>query len=99
MRALTLLFLMFAFPAFAAERTARQGDDHLTISDRACVHGETLARIPPDERKHYGMARGRFQGQDFFGCWRPFGNAVMIQWEDGDTGVVPLSELKPAMDI
>lgn len=96
---MVVLLACFPGPANAAERTARAGDDSVTIQDRACVHGETLARIPPDQRKLYGMARGRFQGQDFFGCWKPIGNAVVIQWEDGDTGVIPLSQLKEAADI
>ena len=37
------------------------------------------------------------QGQAFTGCWRVMGNAAHLLYEDGDEGLIPLSDLKPEL--
>ena len=37
------------------------------------------------------------EGQSFAGCWRVMGNAAHLLYEDGDEGLIPLSDLKPAL--
>jgi hypothetical protein len=92
------VLLMLAWPksAGAETRVARQGLDEVRIFDTACVSAETLIRIPEAERERFGKAQGMFGGQRFFGCWRPLGGDAFILWEDGDQGIVPKGDLKPA---
>lgn len=99
MRAIAFALLLIAFPAMAGEMVARNGDDEVRIKEGPCVHAGTLALIQPADRQHFHPARGRFNGEDFFGCWRAANGGVQLVWEDGDQGVIPLQALKPAMDI
>lgn len=97
---LLLLALIAAIPCLAAERIARQGDDEVHVFDSPCVSAQTIARIPENAREGWGKVQGRYQGERFFGCWRPMGDAaVFILWEDGDQGIIPLQELKPALEV
>jgi hypothetical protein len=99
MRAIAFTLLLIAFPVFGAELIARDGDNEVRLFDSPCVHAETLGRLPPPMREKYSKATGRFQGQMFYGCWRLQGNAAVVIWEDGDQGLIPVADLKPAMDI
>jgi hypothetical protein len=94
------VLLLLAASAFAGERVARQGDDEVHVFDSPCVSAQTIARIPENAREGWGKVQGRYQGERFFGCWLPMGDdAIFILWEDGDQGVIPAADLKPALTI
>jgi hypothetical protein len=87
MRALVLILLLAAAPAFAAQRIVREGADEVRVFDSPCVSAQTMALIRESERHLYGKAQGTIGGERFFGCWRAFGDSVYILWDDGDGGV------------
>jgi len=37
------------------------------------------------------------QGRTFAACWRMTPNGAHVMYEDGDQGLVPLSDLKPEL--
>jgi hypothetical protein len=84
-------------PAFAQELVARQGDDSVRLSDGACKSELVLGRIDPGSAGQYRAASAVFQGQRFTACWRMVGNAAHLVYEDGDQGIIPITELKPDM--
>jgi hypothetical protein len=98
--AIFLILLLLAPLALAGERVVRQGADEVRVFDSPCVSAETIGRIPEKDREGWNKVQGRFNGQRYFGCWRPLGDsAIHILWDDGDQGVIPLIELKPVLDI
>lgn len=97
--ALFILLLLLAAPAFPGDRIGRQGEDEVKLFESPCVSVETYMRIPEGERRSYSKAVGLFQGQKFFGCWKPMGEGVYILWEDGDQGIIPGHELQPLTEI
>lgn len=92
MRALFIVLMLLAFPAFGAEMTATYGPNRVTLSDRACTHAGTLAHIKEEAREHYRMARGLVSGEDLFGCWRAFNATVFVTWEDGEYSPLPMGD-------
>jgi hypothetical protein len=47
--------------------------------------------------EEYKSATAVVDGQTFNACWRPVGNAAHLMYEDGDQGLIPLSDLKPEL--
>lgn len=83
--------------ASAQEMVARQGNDSVRLSDSACESPLVLGRLSPDTHPMYKKASAEVGGQTFSACWAVVGNAAHLVYEDGDQGVIPLAELKPAM--
>lgn len=92
------LFIVFAAvlaalvnPAFAGERTFRQGADEVRTFDTPCMHPVVLAyaaRLVPDTE--FQKAYAVVGGQRYEGCWRAVqGGAVHLIYEDGDQGILP----------
>jgi hypothetical protein len=86
-----------AAPAFAQELVATQGSDSVRLSDGACQSERVLARVEPGSQDEYKAATAQFQGQSFVACWRTMGNVAHLVYEDGDQGIIPLQELRPAL--
>lgn len=95
----TIILLLIAGPLLAGDRIASRGGDHVRISDLPCPYASVLRFIPEEQRKDFQKADSRFQGQRYFACWRNIGEAVHLIYEDGDQGVIPVSELKPVPAI
>ena len=56
-----------------------------------------LARVEPGSAGDYRAATAQFQGQSYVACWRTMGNVAHLVYEDGDQGIIPMQELKPAL--
>jgi hypothetical protein len=100
-RSILFLILLLLTPlALAETRVLRQGNDEVRVFDGPCVSAETIGRIPENEREGWKKVQGYINGQRYFGCWRPLDEAfVYILWEDGDQGLIPLTELKPVIEV
>jgi hypothetical protein len=94
-----LLVLLVATGCLAGERVARQGDDEVHVFDSPCVSAQTIIRIPENAREGWGKMQGRYQGERFFGCWRALGDNILILWEDGDQGLLPVQDFKPVLEV
>lgn len=83
--------------AFATSMVAQQGNDYVIVRDVPCnpaVLAAGAARgieFPAGEEPHGGAAN--ISGTSYQLCWtvRSDGNGVNIMYDDGDTGVIPLS--------
>jgi hypothetical protein len=93
----SLALTYFTPAAHAGDLVARQGDDSVRLHDTACTSAAVLARLDADQVREFRAADARFQGQDFVACWRLMGNVAFLVYEDGDQGVIPVQELKPAL--
>ena len=93
----TALAAFAAAPVFAEELIARQGSDTVRLSDSACKSELVLSRLDSRAKAEYRAATAYFQGQNFVACWRVMGNVAHLVYEDGDQGIIPIQELKPAM--
>ena len=86
-----------AAPAFGQDLVARQGNDSVHLSEAACQSELVLARVEPGSADAYRAATAQFQGQTFAACWRTMNGVAHILYEDGDQGIIPIQELKPAL--
>ena len=96
LRLLPVVTLLLAAPC-RADQIARQGQDWVVTTDRPCVNQAVLAII---ERKGgkgalFRAAAGHFDGRDYAACWARVGVSVVMVYEDGDTGLVPVHDLRP----
>jgi hypothetical protein len=95
-----LLLLLFAGAAYGAELIARQGNDFVrAFTHIACPKeiADTLPNMPKMGDFFYGEVQ--FNGVDYKVCWRMMGNAILLHYPDGDQGIVPLTELKPVLNV
>lgn len=93
--AIVTLAAMLPLPA-RADAIAQQGADWVRIMAVACTNNAVIAviaRAGEDPAQFLG-AVAHIQGQDFRACWRPNGRGVLLVYEDGDTGVVPVGALR-----
>lgn len=97
--ALLLVLLAMLLPRMAlADSEARQGADWVRTTARPCTNEAVLAilaNIDKDAHLDYRQASAEFQGVRYAPCWRPHGNGIWLQYEDGDNGIIPQRELKP----
>ncbi len=84
-----------AGPALAQDLVARQGNDTVRLADGPCTSEQVLARLQPELRSEFRAALAVVEGRTFEACWHPAGDAAHLLYEDGDQGIVPLSDLKP----
>jgi hypothetical protein len=97
MRLLVLCAALAAAPAFADDLVARQGEDSVRLAEKSCNSEQVLGRLPAELRDEYKAASAVVQGQKFQACWRVMGNAAHLLYEDGDQGLIPMTDLKPEM--
>jgi hypothetical protein len=81
-------------PAWADEVVASNGEDSVRISDQPCTSEKVLNLLPPSLRVLVHEASATVQGQLFKACWVIDGDAAHLLYEDGDQGLVPLSDFR-----
>jgi hypothetical protein len=89
-----VLAVAAAFPVFADELVARQGNDSIHLSESPCTSQVVLNQVEPGAREAMHAASAVVGGQSFNACWRVVGSVAHVIYEDGDQGLVPLTELK-----
>jgi hypothetical protein len=82
-------------PAWAGEVVASSGHDSVRLSDSPCTNPQVLNQLEPSLRPVLRDATAVVQGQSFKACWVVHGNAAHLLYEDGDQGLIPLSDFKP----
>jgi len=97
MRLLLLCAALAAGPALAADLVATQGGDSVRLQDGPCTSEPVLKLLQPALREDYKAASAVVDGHKFAGCWRRTGNVAHVLYEDGDQGIVPLSNVKPEL--
>jgi len=86
--------LFAAAPAFADELVAVNGKDEVHLSDQQCSSEQVLARLSPRWHTLLRDASAVVEGQSFKACWIVDGDSAHLLYEDGDQGLVPLSDFK-----
>ena len=85
---------LLAVPAMAEEIVASNGTDSVTLSDSQCSSDKVLEQIDPGVRAQLKDATAVIGGQSLKACWLVDGKVAHLVYEDGDEGIVPLSEFK-----
>ena len=85
---------LLATPVLADELVAFNGNDSVRLSDAPCTSEEVLNRLKPQFRTVLRDASAVVQGQSFKACWIPAGDSAHLLYEDGDQGLIPLSDFK-----
>jgi hypothetical protein len=83
-----------AAPALADELVATNGQDSVRLSDQPCSSDLVLAKVTPRFREMLKDANAVVDGQPFRACWIVDGDAAHLLYEDGDQGLIPLSDFK-----
>jgi hypothetical protein len=86
-----------AAPVFAQDLVARQGSDAVHLGEGPCTSQPVLKLIDPKLQTKYHAATATVQGRTFAACWALTANGAHLMYEDGDQGLVPLSDLKPEL--
>ena len=96
MRSIALIAsLLVGFPSVAdGTLVARNGDDQVRIFDKPCPYASVLRFIPEEKRALFRKADTRVGGQRWFACWIKLDDHYGLIYEDGDKGVIPVSEFK-----
>ena len=87
---------LVAGPAMADEVIASNGSDSVRLSDSQCTNEKVLERATPPVREKLRSAVATISGQSFNACWTVEGNMAHLVYEDGDQGLVPLTEFRKA---
>lgn len=85
---------LLAAPAFADEVVASNGGDSVRLADTQCSSEKVLEQITPGMRTRLKDASATIQGQSLKACWIAHERAALLVYEDGDKGIVPLSEFR-----
>lgn len=94
-----VLFMIFSSPdASATDLVARQGADTVRLTDKPCTNPDVVKLLNPDLVAQFFAASAVFQGHQFQACWRPIHQGAHMVYDDGDQGLVPYADLKPARD-
>lgn len=88
-----------ATTALANDLVVNEGNDTIRFSDAACSSQAVLKRIEPEAHARFRTAFATLQGQRYTACWSVMSTAVLLVYEDGDQGLVPVSRLKVPVDI
>ena len=87
---------LLAAPAMADEVIASNGADSVRLSDSQCTSDKVLEQATPPLRETLRDAVATISGQSFKACWIVEGNMAHLVYEDGDQGLVPLTEFRKA---
>lgn len=85
---------LLAAPAIAEEVVATNGSDSVRLSDSQCSIQKVLELVPATMREQLRDATAVIQGQSLKACWVVNGKAAHLLYEDGDQGIVPLTEFR-----
>lgn len=83
-----------AAPALADELVASNGQDSVRLSDKPCLNERVLEQTTPPVREKMKDASAVVDGQSFRACWILDGASAHLLYEDGDQGLIPLSDFK-----
>lgn len=86
--------LLMAAPTFADELVASNGQDQVRLSDKPCTSETVLQRLTPKFRDLMRDANATVNGQPFRACWIVDGDAAHLLYEDGDQGLIPLTDFR-----
>ena len=92
--ALLCAAVLIAAPAMAEELVARNGTDLIRLSDGPCTREQVLNRLKPQFHIALRNATALVHGRTFKACWIIDGHAAHLIYEDGDQGLIPLSNFK-----
>lgn len=81
-----------------ADAIARHGADWVRLTLQACKDPRVVPVVEAAGEHPDGMraAVAHLGGRDCIACWRPAPGGAFLLYEDGDQGLVPLSDLRPA---
>lgn len=88
---------MLPILSFADDMVARNGKDSLRLMQKPCV-----ANIPVqgDLKDKLQAASATIDGKSYNACWAPHASGNVIIWfEDGDMGAVPITLFHPEKGI
>lgn len=91
------LLLALASLSATADAVAVSGTDSVTVRDAACpadLVALAVSRGAPPSAP-FRLAEAQVEGKTYKACWFPYRDQVAVIYEDGDTGMIPLSEFKP----
>lgn len=88
---------LLAAPVMAEELVASIGGDSVRLSDSQCANEKVLEQFDPGMRSQLKHAIAVLQGQSLEACWITDGKVAHLVYEDGDVGLVPLSEFKKSV--
>lgn len=98
-----IFILLLACGACHADAIARQGANWVRVTALPCKNDKVVAAIQEarDDPLDYRAASAHYGGEDFAACWRPMTERRMfyLRYEDGDTGLVPLDDMKPVPEV
>jgi hypothetical protein len=83
-----------AAPVFADELVASNGQDSVRLTDKPCSAEPVLQRLTPKIREMMREANAVVSGQQFRACWVVNGDSAHLLYEDGDQGLIPLTDFK-----
>ena len=85
---------LMAAPVLADELVASNGDDSVRLSDKPCSNQQVLERLTPNLRQLMRDANAVVNGQPFRACWVVDGDSAHLLYEDGDQGLIPLTDFR-----
>jgi len=86
--------VLVAAPAFADDLVASNGKDSVRLSDGPCKIEQVLNQLEPKYHREFKAASAQLKGQTYQACWHVLGASALLLYEDGDQGLIPLSDLK-----
>ena len=86
--------LAAAGPVMSQDLIARQGEDTIRLAEAPCADQGVLGKVPAQFQAQLMQATAVVHGQTFSACWRKAGEMVHLIYEDGDQGLLQLSDLK-----
>lgn len=99
MKSLVFAACIAASFAVSADMVAKNGDDTVVLMDKPCPYGSVLRYIDEKHRDRFKKADTRVSGQRYFACWVEVDGLVMLVYEDGDQGMVPLAMFKDSPGV
>jgi hypothetical protein len=91
--------LCAAGSSFANTMLARQGSDWVRVTDKPCTDQRVLSHLAPGAESRFMAASSIIGGAPFAACWTLSGNMALIIFDDGDKGMIPLSEFKEDLGV
>lgn len=88
------LFVALAATPAAADLVTRHGADTLRLTEEPCP--VTMSKyVPAEIIGRFLAAVAIMDGKTYMGCWTIRGDGqVFLRYEDGDSGLVPLTSFK-----
>lgn len=85
---------LIAAPVMADELVASNGQDSVRLTDKPCSSDQVLERLSPKARELMRDANAVVNGQPFRACWIVDGESAHLLYEDGDQGLIPLTDFR-----